>query len=83
MERRIVRIWRAGDQLSVNLSARLHRTARTISKGACLMRTFQNVKADTAKLVDVGVKYLGEEADLGRCHGIIIREEQLQLECAT
>lgn len=47
------------------------------------VRTFQDVKADAAKLVDIGVEYLGEEADLGRCHGIVVREEQLQLERAT
>lgn len=47
------------------------------------MRTFQDVKADAAKLVDVGVEYLGEEADLGWRHGVVVREKQLQLERAT
>lgn len=52
-------------------------------QGWLLYHTFQDVEADAAKLVDIGVEYLGEEADLGRCHGIIVGEEQLQLECAT
>lgn len=47
------------------------------------MRTFQDVKADAAKLVDIGVENLGKEADLRRRHGIVVREEQLELECAT
>lgn len=47
------------------------------------MRTFQDVKTDAAKLVDVGVEYLGEEADLGWRHGVVVREKQLQLERAT
>lgn len=47
------------------------------------MRTFQDIEADTAKLVDIWVEDLGKKADLGRCHGIVVREEQLQLECAT
>lgn len=47
------------------------------------MRTFQDVEADAAKLVDVGVEYLGEEANLGWRHGVVVGEKQLQLECAT
>ena len=67
----------------MDLSARIPRAARTLDRDGCYMHTFQDVEADAAKLVDIGVEYLGEEADLGRCHGIIVREEQLQLECAT
>lgn len=44
------------------------------------MRTFQDVKADPTKLVDIGVEDLGEEADLGRGHGVVVREEELELE---
>ena len=29
---------------------------------------------------DVGMVYLGKEAHLGRCHGVLFREEQLELE---
>lgn len=47
------------------------------------MRTFQDVKTDAAKLVDVWMEDLGEKSNLGRCHGVVVREEQLQLECAT
>lgn len=40
-------------------------------------RTLQNVEADAAELVHVGVEDFGQEADLGRNHGIVIREEEL------
>lgn len=79
-----MRIWRAGDQLSIILSARVHHAARrTLDRGGCHMRTFQDVEADATELVDIGVENLGEEADLGWRHGVVVREEQLQLECAT
>jgi hypothetical protein len=29
---------------------------------------------------NVGVVYLGEKAHLGRCHGVLFGEEQLELE---
>lgn len=45
--------------------------------------TLQNIQADAAQTVDVGVVDLGEETDLGRRHGIVVREEQLKLEDAT
>lgn len=48
-----------------------------------MVRTFQNVKADTAQLVDVGVEDLGQEADLGRDHGVVVGEEELELEVAA
>lgn len=80
----MVRIWRAGDQLSVNLLASARCAAGCLDQGGdCHMRTFQDVKADAAELVNVGVEYLGQEADLGWRHGVVVREEQLQLECAT
>lgn len=80
IERRIVRIWRAGDQLSVDLSACCPISGQMRD---CHMRTFQDVETDAAKLVDVWVEDLGEKSNLGRCHGVVVREEQLQLECAT
>ena len=39
--------------------------------------TFENVQAYSAQLVNIGVKDLCHEADLGRGHGVIVREEQL------
>ena len=45
--------------------------------------TLKNVEADAAQLIDVGVKDLGQEADLGRRHGVVVGEEQLEFEDAT
>lgn len=42
--------------------------------------TLEDIEADTAKLVNVGVVDLGHEADLGRSHGVVLGQEQLQLE---
>lgn len=47
------------------------------------MRTFQDIEADAAKLVDIGVEDLGKEANLGRCHGVVVGEKQLKVERAT
>ena len=44
--------------------------------------TLQYVQADATQLVNVWVVDLGQEANLGRCHGIIIRKEELELEDA-
>lgn len=43
----------------------------------------QNVQADATQLVHIGVVDLGQEADLGGRHRVILREEQLQLEHAA
>lgn len=45
--------------------------------------TLKNVEADTTQLVDVGVEDLGQEADLGRDHRVVVRKEELELEGAT
>ena len=45
--------------------------------------TFQNVKADSAQLVNVGMVDLGHEADLGRSHRVLFRQKQLQGEGAA
>lgn len=45
--------------------------------------TLENVQADTAELVNVGMVDLGEEADLWRCHGIVVWKEQLEIEYAA
>jgi hypothetical protein len=41
------------------------------------MLTLQDVQADTAELVDVWMVDFGEEADLGRSHGVVIGKEEL------
>lgn len=45
--------------------------------------TLQDIQADTAKAIDVGVVDLGQEADLGGCHGIIVGKEELKTEDST
>jgi len=45
-----------------------------------LPRTLENIQADPAQAVDVWVVNLGKESDLGGCHGVVIRQEQLELE---
>lgn len=61
IESRIVRIWRAGDQLSrVEGIALVHKSER-----GCLVEkwigvlTLQDVQADSAKLIDVGMVDFG------------------------
>ena len=74
MDRRIVRICRAGDQLPARVSD--HEEVRETSQRL----TLENVQADTPQAIDVGVVNLGEEADLGWRHGIIVGQEELQPE---
>lgn len=45
--------------------------------------TLQDVQADAAQLIDVRVEDLGKEADLGRCHRVVVGEEKLELEDTT
>lgn len=45
--------------------------------------TLQHVQTNATQSVDVGVVDFGEEANLGRRHGIVIREEELELEDAA
>lgn len=44
------------------------------------MRTLQDVQADTTELVDIRVEDLGEEADLGRRHRVVVGKEELEFE---
>jgi hypothetical protein len=37
--------------------------------------TLQDIQADTAETIDVGVVYLGQEANLGRSHGVVVGQE--------
>lgn len=80
MDSRIVRIWSAGDQLSAFKSQRglLDRIRAKSS-----VRTLEDIETDATQLVDVWVVDLGEEADLGRDHGVVIRQEQLKLELSA
>ena len=54
--------------------------------GANLQRggplVLQNVEANSPKLVDVGMVNFGKESDFGGGHGIIRRQEELELEHA-
>jgi hypothetical protein len=45
--------------------------------------TLQNIQADAAETVDVGVVDLGQETDFGRGHRIVVGQEQLKTEDAT
>lgn len=45
--------------------------------------TLQHIQADATQLVDVGVEDLGQEADLGRDHGVVVGEKELELEGAA
>ena len=45
--------------------------------------TLEDIETDATQPVDVGVIDLGEEAHLGRRHGVVVGEEQLELEDAT
>lgn len=42
--------------------------------------TLQDVQTNTAKLVDIGVVYLGQESNLGRRHGVVIGQEEFEFE---
>lgn len=75
----MVRIWRAGDQLS-----RVFVSFITLElKCLDIEPTLEDVKTDAAKLVDIWVKDLGKESNLGRCHGVVVGEEELETEDPT
>lgn len=42
--------------------------------------TLEDVKTDAAKLVDIWVKDLCKKSNLGRCHGVVVGEEELEAE---
>lgn len=45
--------------------------------------TLEDIQADAAKTVDVGVVDLGQETDLRRGHRVVVGKEQLETEDAT
>ena len=50
----------------------------SLSVGAWSM-SFRGVPGKTAR-TDVRMVYLGKEAHFGRCHGVLFRQEQFELE---
>ena len=42
--------------------------------------TFQHIQADSSQFINVGVVYPSQESDFGRGHGIVVWEEELELE---
>ena len=82
----MVRICSAGDQLSAEkgiLDIRIEKRREEMGRGRRCVLTLQHIQADAAQLVDVRVEDLGEEADLGRGHGIVIWKEELEFKDAT
>jgi hypothetical protein len=45
--------------------------------------TLQNVQADSTEAIDVWVVDFGKEADLGGSHGVVVGQEQFELEDST
>lgn len=45
--------------------------------------TLQDIQADTAETIDVGVVDLGQETDLRRGHRVVVRQKQLETEDTT
>jgi len=72
-----VRICKAGDQLPVPVST------ESATQSRALKHTLQDIQTYTTQPVDVGVVDLREKADLRRRHGIVIWEEELELEGST
>jgi hypothetical protein len=48
-----------------------------------LILTLQNVEADSAELVDVGMVNFRDEADFWGAHGVILGQKELQFEDAA
>lgn len=80
MERRIVRIWRAGDQLSTNCVSFVSSSILPTRSDRCMRPTLQHIETDATKLVHIWVEDLGEETDFGWSHGIVVGEEKFELE---
>lgn len=45
--------------------------------------TLKNVKTNATKLINVRVEDFGKESDLGRCHGVVVGQEELEVEDAA
>lgn len=85
MERRIVLIWSAGDQLSSRQGISSAGASPVVEPNTSRLRrlTLQNVKANSPKFVHVRMENLGQKPNLRRRHGILLRQEQFQLEYPT
>ena len=62
----------------------LGRSAQCMAIGTAVLKlTLQDVQTDSAEAVDVGVIDFGEETDLGRGHGVVVWQKELELEDST
>lgn len=73
----MVRICKAGDQLSSNESAHVQ------CSPFHLALTLQNIEANPSKLVNVGVVDFGKKANLRGGHRVVIGQEKLEFEDAA
>ena len=73
----MVRICRAGDQLSAGRGGQFMSVPELYeeTQGALAPLTLQDIEADAAQLVDVGVVDLGQEADLRGHHRVVVCQE--------
>lgn len=81
-----MRICRAGDHLSADGQGKKSDQSDCsplIEEVETPRLTFENVEADPAQLVDVGVVDLGQEAHLRGRHRVFLGQEQLQLELSA
>lgn len=85
MDRRIVRICRAGDQLprTRDIYQLWTTSVHPPQRARPLKLTLEDVQTDATEFVDVRVVYLGEESDLRRSHRVVVGEEELQIEYAA
>ena len=77
MDSSTVRICRAGLHLSGLNEERKTITHRKQLFFVVVQGTFQNIEANPAQLVNVGVVNFCDEADFRGRHGVVLRQEQL------
>jgi hypothetical protein len=61
----------------------LNLSAKTHTHNTQVRLTLEDIEADATQSVDVWVVDLGQEAHLGRGHGVVVGEEELKLEDAA
>jgi hypothetical protein len=83
IDRRMVRICSAGDQLPVLRLATWNTDKQMCFWDTGYRHTLKDVETDTTELVDVWMVYLGQKPDLWWGHGIIVREEEFELKNTT